>query len=274
MLGRCSASTMYRRFHGLTDGRAHAVEVLRGGPDQDAYGAWSGDRCIGLASLALDSDASTHIGVLVEDGWQRRGAGTALMVTLVHRARERRLSSLVADVLADNQFILSLLARVGPITTAVVPGGYRIRISLTGEGHGRVIGVLHAASRHPPTVTPLPAAGQHQPTGAGGIAGEPGSNGATAPLQVGGVRIQMEVPVGGQQGPFQLEGELPGIAVGAELPFARASSAAAASASIHCSWHSAMRSRTGPAALQSNSAMAEAKKQPPGKHAAFDVGQK
>jgi GNAT superfamily N-acetyltransferase len=127
MVGRCSAGTLYRRFHGVTDGVFHALQLVSDG-DQDAYGAWSADLCIGVASLADDGHGSTHIGVLVEDGWQRRGAGSALLAALVVRARQRLLPALVADVLADNGFILPLLDRVGPTTTEFCYGGYRVNV--------------------------------------------------------------------------------------------------------------------------------------------------
>jgi GNAT superfamily N-acetyltransferase len=129
MFARCSAGTLYRRFHGVTNGVFHAVELVERG-DQDAYGAWSGDLCIGVASLADDDHGSTHIGVLVEDGWQRRGAGSALLTALVARARQRRLPALMADVLADNGFILPLLDRVGPTTSDFSYGGYRVNVAI------------------------------------------------------------------------------------------------------------------------------------------------
>ena len=47
-------------------------------------------------------------------------------------------------------------------------------------------------------------------------------------------------------------------------PLARASSAARSRVDIHCRWHSEIRSRAGLGSLAANSAMAEAKKQPPG----------
>ena len=130
MLRRCSAATLYHRFHGLTDGVSHITRVLADAAGQELYGAWSGDSCIGLASLAVDGDGSVHIGVLVEDRWQRQGAGSALTGALVDRARDRQLPSLVADVLAEDQFIVPLLARISPITTSFVYGGYRVRLVL------------------------------------------------------------------------------------------------------------------------------------------------
>ena len=130
MLGRCSPDTLYRRFHGVTDGHAHVARVLANIPGQDAYVAWSGGRCVGLASMAIDDDGSTHIGVLVEDRWQRRGAGSALTATLVARARQLGVGSLVADVLADNRFIVPLLGRIGPITASFDSGGATVRLGL------------------------------------------------------------------------------------------------------------------------------------------------
>ncbi|HSS10369.1 MAG TPA: GNAT family N-acetyltransferase, partial [Acidimicrobiales bacterium] len=130
MLGRCSPATLYHRFHGVTDGLSHATQVLAGATGQDAYGAWSADSCVGLACLAVSSDGSADIGVLVEDGWKRRGVGSALVLALVGRARERQLTSLVADVLADDQYILPLLARIGPVATSLAYGGYTVRVGL------------------------------------------------------------------------------------------------------------------------------------------------
>ncbi len=130
MLGRCSAASLYHRFHGFTNGVSHATEASLSAADHDAYGAWSGDCCVGVASLVIDSGASAHIGVLVEDSWQRRGTGSALVAALAGRALERGRPNLVAHVLADDRFIIRLLARVGPITTSFVYGGYMVRVDL------------------------------------------------------------------------------------------------------------------------------------------------
>jgi GNAT superfamily N-acetyltransferase len=96
---------------------------------QDSYTAWSGDRCVGLGNLHV-RDATAEIGVLVEDGWQRRGVGTALVVALVRRARERRSPFLGADLLAENHFALKALARIGPLKTSLAHGGYTALIDL------------------------------------------------------------------------------------------------------------------------------------------------
>ena len=132
MLGHCSPTTLYHRFHGITDGVPHVSQVLADTAGQDGFGAWCAESCVGFASLAVDGDGSTHIGVLVEDEWQRRGVGSALMAALLHRARERRLPCIVVDVLAEDQFILPLLARIGPITTSSAHGSHTVRLGLRG----------------------------------------------------------------------------------------------------------------------------------------------
>ena len=129
MVGRCSAMTLYRRFHGVTDGVRYAEQVLADAAGHDSYAAWSGDRCVGLGNLHV-SDDTAEIGVLVEDGWQRRGVGSALVVALVRRARERRSPFLRADLLADNRFALQALASVGPLSISFAHGSYTVLVDL------------------------------------------------------------------------------------------------------------------------------------------------
>jgi GNAT superfamily N-acetyltransferase len=129
MVGRCSAMSLYRRFHGVTDGVAYTEQVLAGAARGDSYVAWRGDRCVGLGNLHVCDDRA-EIGVLVEDGWQRRGVGSALVGALVSRARERRAPFLQADVLAENHFVLQRLASIGPMRTALAYGSYTVLVDL------------------------------------------------------------------------------------------------------------------------------------------------
>ena len=103
--------------------------MLADAAGHDSYAAWSGDRCVGLGNLHVRDDTA-EIGVLVEDGWQRRGVGTALVVALVRRARERRSPFLRADLLAENRFALQALAGVGPLRTSFAHGSYTALIDL------------------------------------------------------------------------------------------------------------------------------------------------
>ena len=129
MLGRCSPMTLYRRFHGITDGVAYAQHVLASADSHDSYLAWSDDRCVALGSLHVCEDQA-EIGVLVEDTRQRRGVGAALLVALVVRSRQRGLSTLRADVLGENSFALPVLGRLGPTTTSLATGSYTVLVDL------------------------------------------------------------------------------------------------------------------------------------------------
>ena len=74
--------------------------------------------------------AVTEIGVVVADGWQRHGVGTALMLSLATRAQARGAVTLMLDVLAENRDMLALIIsrfpaawsqHAGPYATVYVP---------------------------------------------------------------------------------------------------------------------------------------------------------
>jgi GNAT superfamily N-acetyltransferase len=129
MLGRCSAAALYRRFHGVTDGVLYGQKVLAEADRRDSYVAWIGRECVGLGNLHV-RDETADIGVLVQDNWQRRGVGTALLVALVRRVRERGSHFLRADVLEENRFALRVLACIGPARTSISAGSYTTLIDL------------------------------------------------------------------------------------------------------------------------------------------------
>jgi len=129
MVGRCSPTALYRRFHGITNGVSYAQQVLADTGCRDSFAAWSGEDCVGLGNLGVCDDTA-EVGVLVEDGWHGRGVGTALAVALVGRARERRSHFLRADVLAENRFVLHVLARFGPTKISLDHGIYTTLVDL------------------------------------------------------------------------------------------------------------------------------------------------
>jgi GNAT superfamily N-acetyltransferase len=53
---------------------------------------------------------ATDVGVVVADGWQRRGVGAALMRALIARAQARGVASLAMDVLPGNRRVLAMIA--------------------------------------------------------------------------------------------------------------------------------------------------------------------
>jgi GNAT superfamily N-acetyltransferase len=128
MVGRCSPSSLFHRFHGITDGTAY-VQNLVATSGHETLTAWSGDRCVGVATLAR-SACDHELGVLVEDGWQRRGIGTELIARLVASARARGIDHIVADVLGEDSFVLSALRRVGPLVVTLEWGVYTVRVAL------------------------------------------------------------------------------------------------------------------------------------------------
>ena len=130
MLGRCSPTSLYRRFHGVTNGIFYAQQVLAAAGGRDSYVAWIGEECVGVGNLHVCDDTA-DVGVLVEDDWQRRGVGTALLIALVRRVRECGSHFLRADVLEENRFALQVLARLGPANTSLAAGSYTTLVDLT-----------------------------------------------------------------------------------------------------------------------------------------------
>jgi GNAT superfamily N-acetyltransferase len=129
MVRRCSRETLFRRFHGFTDGISYARHLTADGDEQETVVAWLGERCLGFATLAGGGDEA-DVGVLVEDAWQRRGVGGRLIAELVDLARRRHVTRLRADVLADAAFVIPVLSRFGRMKMCVHPGGYSVRVEL------------------------------------------------------------------------------------------------------------------------------------------------
>jgi GNAT superfamily N-acetyltransferase len=129
MVRACSRESLYHRFHGAVGTTDRAARLLAGG-HQDAYLAWCGGRCVGVASLGAGRDGSAHLGALVADPWQRQGIGTALIARVAARARQLGLPAITADVLFEDRFILELLGRFGPVSTAPGSPGYTARVEL------------------------------------------------------------------------------------------------------------------------------------------------
>ena len=135
MLGRCSRASLYHRFHGFTDGTAYFAALLRDQPAGQTLLAWSRSTCVGVATLGTGATGVVDLGVLVEDAWQRRGIGTRLMASLLDGARARGVTTVHADVLADDVFILRVLRRIGPLTVSIESGSYSVDIDLSRLGN-------------------------------------------------------------------------------------------------------------------------------------------
>jgi RimJ/RimL family protein N-acetyltransferase len=86
-----------------------------------------GGSAVGLADLRLvdpsSATPSATFGVLVEDAWQHRGLGTALVRRVAETAEELGMSELTGTVPADEVRITRLLRRAGLRPTAVLADG-------------------------------------------------------------------------------------------------------------------------------------------------------
>jgi RimJ/RimL family protein N-acetyltransferase len=127
---RCSPASRRARFLSptprLDPEQLHALVDPAGGR---AVLALTRDRgsAVGLANLRLvDPTAPTSgatFGVLVDDAWQHRGLGTALVRRVAETAVELGMGELTGNVPADEVRITRLLRRAGLRPTAVLADG-------------------------------------------------------------------------------------------------------------------------------------------------------
>jgi GNAT superfamily N-acetyltransferase len=138
MLGRCSESTLFRRFHGsgatappryvdrlLTDPDHHRVLLARVSSD-----------VVGVAEAHRDGSGAAELAVLVEDAWQHRGVGSRLVAALAADERRHGVGALRATVLAEDRWMVGLLGRLGPLSSQPATGIYEVEVPLTGR-YGR-----------------------------------------------------------------------------------------------------------------------------------------
>src|SRR5712671_1007240 len=130
MLARCSRETLFHRFHGFADAVSYFSALLQDGPVQQTLLAWYGSTCVGVATLGVDATGIIDLAVLVEDARQRRGIGTQLTDALLDSARAEGVSSVHADVLGDDRFILKALRRIGSLTGSIDRGVWSIDVAL------------------------------------------------------------------------------------------------------------------------------------------------
>jgi GNAT superfamily N-acetyltransferase len=137
MLGRCSRATLFHRFHGFTDGRAYFESQLRDRPADQTVLAWRGSACVGVGTLGVGADGSLDLGLLVEDSYQRRGIGTRLAASLLEYVRANGVTTVHADVLGEDEFILHALRRISPLKVTIEYGTLSIDIDLRRQPPGR-----------------------------------------------------------------------------------------------------------------------------------------
>jgi GNAT superfamily N-acetyltransferase len=139
MLGRCSEATLFHRFHG--GGRAaparYLDRVLAGSDRRRVFLARVGAEVVGVAEAHGDGNGSAELAVLVEDAWQHRGVGSRLVAAVVADQRRRGVGALRATVLAEDRWVVQLLARLGPLSGRPATGIYEVELPLAGANGGR-----------------------------------------------------------------------------------------------------------------------------------------
>jgi GNAT superfamily N-acetyltransferase len=157
---RLSPESRYRRFFGgvsqlsdaalryLTevDGHDHvAIVATAESPDLKTENGLGVARFVRLS----DDPAVAEAAVTVVDDAQRKGLGTLLASTLAVAAAERGIHSFRADVLADNQPMVTLMHEAGARTLASRDGvvSFDIPLGTWEEGRGGTLARLfHAAA--------------------------------------------------------------------------------------------------------------------------------
>jgi GNAT superfamily N-acetyltransferase len=79
-----------------------------------AVAAWDGGRPVGVGRIAALSDTDAEVAVAVVDAWHGRGLGRRLLTDAAELAVRLGYQRLVAEVLAENTAMLTVLSRVFP----------------------------------------------------------------------------------------------------------------------------------------------------------------
>ncbi len=121
-----SDRSRYLRFHGFPALGPKLVEPVLD-PDWDDRGALIGSldgRTVALANwVRLRDPRIAEVAFTVDDRFQRRGIGTRLLEQLAARAAEAGIEEFVAEVLHDNDAMLSVFRAAGFDVTRVADGG-------------------------------------------------------------------------------------------------------------------------------------------------------
>jgi ribosomal protein S18 acetylase RimI-like enzyme len=107
---------------------------------------------------AAPGDLIADIGVVVADGWQGQGIGSALIRALVRQAQDRGVTSVVMDVLPGNHRVLAMIAGHWPAAHPDRSWEYvTVQVPLPGPEHPR-------PAPHRPARTPRRARSAGQAT--------------------------------------------------------------------------------------------------------------
>ena len=112
-----SAMSRFTRFHGAVprlSARMRAQLAAVDGRTHMALGAFVGPEPVGIARLIVVGPGRADLAVEVVDAWQGNGIGARLVREVVALGRERGITEVVAEVLAENTAMRRVLALTFP----------------------------------------------------------------------------------------------------------------------------------------------------------------
>jgi GNAT superfamily N-acetyltransferase len=146
---RLSPQSRYRRFlTAMPELSPSAVAYLTDVDHRDHEALVALDaagRGVGVARYVRESadPRAAEAAVTVVDDWQGRGVGSLLLRVLADRAREEGVATFTALLLAQNDDMLGLFERLGPVRTVDrEPGVVAIEVSLPETGVGEPLSEL------------------------------------------------------------------------------------------------------------------------------------
>ncbi|MGP3988217.1 GNAT family N-acetyltransferase [Streptomyces sp. 3N207] len=113
MHARCSKQTLSRRYHGpVKDADRYLRHLLSPRLGRTLAVESPAGELVALGHLLWDGD-ETEAALLVEDAWQRRGIGSALLRRLIGMARETRCESVYAVTQSSNTGMVAAMRGLG-----------------------------------------------------------------------------------------------------------------------------------------------------------------
>jgi GNAT superfamily N-acetyltransferase len=133
---RCSMRTLFNRYHsGMRTVPRRWLHRLLNPPRGTTILAQCADQVVALGQLIQTGNPDcAEVSLLVEDSWQRRGVGTALLAALASDARAAGYRELVAWCLPSEKALIRTAARAGLATTTRREDGL-LRVSIAPRGH-------------------------------------------------------------------------------------------------------------------------------------------
>lgn len=132
MHARCSAETLYSRFHAPVPRISpRLARTLLEPADGCSLVLTVGRQVIAVGTLAVGPEGA-ELGLLVEDRWQRQGHGTRLLHALALEAAARGLDTVMCMVQPENDAVLKTVRRSGLRALVSFADGltmYRIPVS-------------------------------------------------------------------------------------------------------------------------------------------------